>query len=714
MLNSCKIKRIIACPFVCFVLISTPLISEAQPGDTLSVERVISLSVEEMLNVKVISASKRKEDPILAPASIYVVTEKEIIQNGYYNLTELLEDIPGADIINPEFFAFGGQRGLLGNFSNTLLLINGREMQNLIAAETFISHQFATHNIKQVEVMNGPGSVLYGANALTGVINIILKDQDAEYEGLEYQFDFGTENTMAHSFVFRKKHEEFSLGGSFRYFESDMWDFTDFINDTNNYKQGFSQNAYVPDLDYHNKTMAIPISLNLAFKGFYIGTDMYFLKSGKGQEIIGLNYTSQYDLRDLKQFYAGYDFTLSEYLSGNAEFRYYNEIFHGREYKYNDSIYNELLRNGIITSAPLTDDEIFKYFMSVYSQESSSGSDRYYASITLNYLKNNRSLIGGYVFDQYDLLGLSISSTFLNPPFDETVDENNVMRRPFYKQTMNSLFLQYQEPFINDRLHLTLGARLDHHSIHDFIFTTRSGIVFLPGKRKSAIKFLFGQAFRQPTIFEQGAMQTKVNLEVKPTRINSYEISASHQPNQAVYGSITMFTNEVFNFIIPDNRSENLVIDQYRLMYGLEGIVKLKSDNFSANIAYTYIHPTKEEFDGTEYTGLGVYQNRASIGLNYFIKQLIHVNTQINYYDGVSAMHGNLSVPEVIDFDPYIKANLTVSTRELPLYTSSLKVMFTIKNITGGKHYQPNIRFTGAKQFLQPGRQFITRLIVKI
>ena len=57
-------------------------------------------------------------------------------------------------------------------------MINGREVQNLLAGEPFISYQFQTHNVRRVEVMMGPASALYGANAFVGVINVVTKLED--------------------------------------------------------------------------------------------------------------------------------------------------------------------------------------------------------------------------------------------------------------------------------------------------------------------------------------------------------------------------------------------------------------------------------------------------------------------------------------------------------------------------------------------------------
>ena len=200
-------------------------------------------SLEDLVLAYVTTASKDLESQKSAPATIYVITEKDIISNGYMELKDALEDIPGVTLINTDFFAFGGQRGYLGNFSQTLLLINGREVQNLVAAETFISHQFGTHNIKQIEVINGPGSVLFGANALVGVINIITKNNSRDYNKTEIQAEIGTERTRAFNIIFGKEFGDLRISGSTRLYESNEWDFSDFVADTVQFSEGFPELA---------------------------------------------------------------------------------------------------------------------------------------------------------------------------------------------------------------------------------------------------------------------------------------------------------------------------------------------------------------------------------------------------------------------------------------------------------------------------------------
>ena len=89
---------------------------------------LMEYSLEELSNLRVETDSKTIEPLDRASSTIYVVTQQDIKTYGYRNLADILENIPGVQTSNLGFFLQGGQRGLVGNFAQTLLLINGREV----------------------------------------------------------------------------------------------------------------------------------------------------------------------------------------------------------------------------------------------------------------------------------------------------------------------------------------------------------------------------------------------------------------------------------------------------------------------------------------------------------------------------------------------------------------------------------------------------------
>ncbi len=130
--------------------------------------------------VKITSVSKKSEDVMLAPATVTVMSGDEIKRRGYLDLEAMLHDLSGFDISRSNGLAYSNiyQRGYRSgaNTDRTMFLIDGVEDNELWSNTVFLSRQYSVTNVKRVEVIYGPASTMYGANAFTGVINIITKD----------------------------------------------------------------------------------------------------------------------------------------------------------------------------------------------------------------------------------------------------------------------------------------------------------------------------------------------------------------------------------------------------------------------------------------------------------------------------------------------------------------------------------------------------------
>ena len=137
------------------------------------------LSLEELMNVQIYSASKRPEKLSEAPASIYVLTSEDIKKAGVTSIPEALRMVPGVNVAqsNANTWAIS-IRGFNQQFSNKLLvLIDGRSVYTpLFSGVWWDSQDYILEDIDRIEVIKGPGGTLWGANAVNGVINIITKE----------------------------------------------------------------------------------------------------------------------------------------------------------------------------------------------------------------------------------------------------------------------------------------------------------------------------------------------------------------------------------------------------------------------------------------------------------------------------------------------------------------------------------------------------------
>jgi len=150
-------------------------------------QKLSELSLEDLLNMDVSTASKSEEKQSDAPGILSVLSKDELDRFGGTTLRDILERVPGlissgANYTNRTTIAPRGDQ-IKQNSSHVLFLINGRpvrETQEGGVSSEFIE-SFPVNIIEKVEVIKGPGSVLYGSDAFSAVVNVIT--QKAETTG---------------------------------------------------------------------------------------------------------------------------------------------------------------------------------------------------------------------------------------------------------------------------------------------------------------------------------------------------------------------------------------------------------------------------------------------------------------------------------------------------------------------------------------------------
>ena len=136
------------------------------------------LSLEQLGNVKVTTASKEPEEVWNTAAAIFVITQEDIRRSGATNLPDVLRLAPGVEVaqLDSDKWAIG-IRGFQGRLSKSVLvLIDGRSVYTPLFAGVYWEVQdVPLEDIERIEVIRGPGGTIWGANAVNGVINIITK-----------------------------------------------------------------------------------------------------------------------------------------------------------------------------------------------------------------------------------------------------------------------------------------------------------------------------------------------------------------------------------------------------------------------------------------------------------------------------------------------------------------------------------------------------------
>lgn len=156
-------------------------VSSAQQKD------LTSLSLEDFLNVEVTSVDKSPQKLSRTPAAVYVITQEDIRRSGANNLPEVLRLAPGVSVSNISGSAWAVSiRGFGNIYSNKLLvLVDGRTVYSALLSGTLWGEELVMlEDIERIEVIRGPGATMWGANAVSGVINIITKNTKDTHGGL--------------------------------------------------------------------------------------------------------------------------------------------------------------------------------------------------------------------------------------------------------------------------------------------------------------------------------------------------------------------------------------------------------------------------------------------------------------------------------------------------------------------------------------------------
>lgn len=167
------------------VWLSLPAI--AAPGGQ---DDLADLSIEELANIQVTSVSKRPERLQDAPAAVFVITADDIRRSGADSLPEALRLAPNLHVARINGYAYSisarGQNSGSSVLSNKLLvLIDGRSVYTPLFAGVFWDAQdVLLEDVERIEVVSGPGGVMWGLNAVNGVINITTRSARDTHGGM--------------------------------------------------------------------------------------------------------------------------------------------------------------------------------------------------------------------------------------------------------------------------------------------------------------------------------------------------------------------------------------------------------------------------------------------------------------------------------------------------------------------------------------------------
>lgn len=703
MLNRRKTRKLMALA-LCASMVQIGLAPAWATAPTEEMDQLLELSLEDLFDVQISTASKVQESSLVAPSTVYVVTEAQIKRLGLRNLQEVLQIVPGVDTVDPHFFLLGGQRGFIGAFNQTLILVNGREMNNLIAGETFIANQFLTHNVKQVEIVNGPGSALYGANAVAGIINIITKDEDPAFEGMEATVSYGSFNTKSVGLNFAHQKQDFRLSGSLSLYASDGEDFASFLSDVERASPKAENNPYrwLPDTHgYRNDQRALYLRLRAENKGVYIGTDLYTHDTGRGTSGIQWDYNQGEDHRELWMTYAGYEKQklFEDRLDLKLEYRYYVEKFWGNHTEGEGPLENPY--TGKTTTFDTTEEDIEAY-RGFYSNKRSDGSQKHVGLFesTLR-LADWNTLVGGLQYEQSKVVGAAWSRTGGVHPYLDPAEQ-----WPEYENYKWSIYGQDQMQLFENLLSLTLGARYDYHERYGDTVNPRCGLVLQP-LEGSVFKLLYGKSFREPTVFEIRNSGAKI----EPMTMQTVEFGWHQFLGQNLKNEMVVFYNTSDDAIVADSTEVGGTSNKGEIKaYGFEDQFSFRFGDFNGFLNYTFTKSRLKEVEVDEHDVYDIPQHKANLALMYDFGRHYSAGLITRYRGEVDTEYYD----ELYTISDYFVTDFTVSAFNIPWFSTETRVDLIVKNIFDQAYYAPEPRAPSVVEHPQDSCSAYVQLTLKI
>ncbi|MCV6638059.1 TonB-dependent receptor [Candidatus Albibeggiatoa sp. nov. NOAA] len=170
---------------VTLAIVAYPLSADDEDDDNIDYSE---WAIEDLLQVRIVTSVGKKEQSLAnAPAAVYVVTSQEIKRSGVTTIADALRMVPGLHVAKTNAHTWAiSSRGFNDFFSNKLLvLVDGRSVYTPeFSGVWWDTVDTVLDDIDRIEVIRGPGSTLWGANAVNGVINIITKHAKDTQGGL--------------------------------------------------------------------------------------------------------------------------------------------------------------------------------------------------------------------------------------------------------------------------------------------------------------------------------------------------------------------------------------------------------------------------------------------------------------------------------------------------------------------------------------------------
>lgn len=694
-----------------------------------STDDLLEMDLSQLLEVEVVTASKKAQNIKLAPADMIVISEKQIKERGYKDLKDIFKDLPGFDIsenVEGEIRTIVTGRGLVGN-NKIMVLLDGKKL-NTTTGERFVyGNNIPLFNIKQIEIIYGPSSAMYGADAYAGVINMISKTPE-EINGFATDFFYDSNQTFNESIVLGKKvNDSFSIILDARRYDSGGVDVTNFSEyKTDGYK-AINDDFIQPT---HNYNIYTKVKLNDFTLGYYrmdanepngysTNPDWYIFDKNyvwhqKINKIFGDHEYSAYS----DKLHLTSSFEYSDYEVGNESCFNYPDSSGGVAYKYAKTSSFKMeeklslqLPSGFDLSAGLSFEMIEAF------PKTSNLSKKFNEDILFD------NMSPGY---EDGVMGI-----------EELNGAAGIGVRPFNKFGVYSELTKK----IGEDLQINAGVRYDYASNYspdntNDLINPRIGVIWAP--KNTTVKLLYGEAYIQPSEYDKwenfvaGDFLAHIpNLNLEAETLKSINLIFSQKILNYANVEASLFYNWANSIIRPaqmaseDAANNDFIMSKMSDTAYIETNVNTGSqetrggelkvqffiENLQGYLYYSYLDATDiDDETDKEYPISKTSNHKVHFGLTYTLLKNYSASFRGRWIDKANAVVGNVVKEDVID--SYFTADLSLRAD----FNFGLAVYLNATNIFDEKYYAPSPFGEGGwimPKAPQPGRTIFAGLSYK-
>jgi outer membrane receptor for ferrienterochelin and colicins len=669
--------------FSCAIVTSIGLFSFAQSPDSVG-GSLFTMELEELMDARVSIATKTDQPVSETPSSVSVITAEDIKNMGIKQLEDVLQFVPGFETcMTYNSYYTVGIRGVKDsrNASKLLVMIDGIPINMLFHGTAILyGYDMNIDAIERIEIIRGPGSALYGRNALSGVINIITRKFKSD-KTFRMKGTYGGFDTYMLSGDFGLKKKTFTAYVAIRGVS------------TQHSHEIFNDELY----RLNRNTFAFNTIINyrkFTFSGiFYLTKDRIF---------------DNWVTHKPGYYSLGYSDNINPKISFDFKIRGHN------------AYYEEDLE--------LAPPDTASYFpLGLYVKPSSK---EFLYGIETDWkfkLQQNQELLMGIQADYhgvYDVIITSNADSLANPlpvPIPGLGRDNQIVYKPGWFEN-NGHTYRNMAFFVQDVWHpikilsITAGIRYDFDSQIKNQLNPRLGIVCNPFK-SSTVKLLYGRAYRAPGPAEQYATLGFAfgNKDLKPEIINTCEMVFTHR-YKGMTNSVSLYWDELKDMIYaplgieinPDFKYHNIGRNRSRGIEFENRIVLNEKSYTFFNCSYTESDNTII-LNGTDSTYFqpDVAPFKLNAGVNYHFLKFFNANLNLFYrskmekfkvYDAST----NSFVDAQDNIGNYAICNFTLQVSEL---IKQFTFSASIYNIFNVHYYEQDNEHL--HQPSQPGRQLL-------